>query len=129
MKGFVVWLLIAVAVIAAIAEWYREREKDAERAATYEAERILGRRPRLIDPFNDELMAEPTVQRFVPVTKGGSNTNFAMDTQTGRLCRTWDWIVISGEHQAEGMDAIPTCRAMLISDGEYIQRRAESMKR
>ena len=35
--------------------------------------------------------AEPAYQRFVPVSRTAIAPDFALDTKTGQLRKTWDW--------------------------------------
>jgi hypothetical protein len=61
--------------------------------------------------------APPSViQRFVPIADAsGAVYNLALDTQTGRLCKTWPW-----NHNAKdaGLDDLPTCEA-IYDPGKY----------
>src|SRR6266849_7295757 len=114
----VVYGLVVVVFGAAVAIYkYMENRKASVRESEKEFEQLIGKRPHLVDPFNNAIMAEPTVQRFVLVQRRGLDASLAMDTQTGRVCRTWDWSLKEDSEQ-NGIDEIPTCRAMLISDGE-----------
>lgn len=59
----------------------------------------------------------PGVQRFVSVESDGS---VALDTQTGRLCKTWEWNY-PGEKLGTGLDALRTCSKMLQNDEDVVE--------
>ena len=68
------------------------------------------------------LTGNPNVQRFILVNNNLLPAGFlAMDTQTGRLCRTWDWSVPENSTLAgKGIDALDTCRDMLGHDDLWL---------
>lgn len=68
------------------------------------------------------LTGVPTVQRFVIVNNEGVPVGFlALDTQTGRLCRTWDWEAKDASPlKNTGIDTLTTCRKMLGDDDLFL---------
>ncbi len=76
-------------------------------------------------PMETALTESPGVQRFMPVQ---FDDGVALDTQTGRLCKTWNWNYL-GEKQGTGLDALETCSHMLLIDGdvaEHLRQKRES---
>jgi len=118
-----VYIAMIVLIGAGIALYkYREKQKANATASEHELERVIGKRPLIFDPFNDAILGEAEFPRFVPITRDGVNGDFAMDTQTGRLCKSWAWEL---KESNLAIDQVPTCRAMLIEDGKYIEQRIE----
>jgi hypothetical protein len=68
------------------------------------------------------LTGNPNVQRFILVNNNLIPAGFlAMDTQTGRLCRTWDWSTPGNSPLAgKGIDSLDTCREMLGHDDLWL---------
>jgi hypothetical protein len=61
------------------------------------------------------------VQRFVVVNNSTAPVGFlALDTQTGRLCKTWDWQMPDGSLKGTGLDTLRTCRQMLSDDDLWL---------
>src|SRR5690242_6532515 len=56
---------------------------------------------------------EPSAQRFVPITSpsplfdGMQPAHFALDTATGRLCKSWEWNAPQNE-----LNALPVCYSL-----------------
>jgi hypothetical protein len=73
------------------------------------------------------LTGSPAIQRFVVVNNGIVPIGFlALDTQTGRLCRTWDWAVPENSAVAgRGLDNLDTCREMLAHDDLWLTLRSD----
>jgi|ERR1039458_3150186 hypothetical protein len=63
------------------------------------------------------LTESPGVQRFVSVESDGS---VALDTRTGRLCKTWEWNY-PGAKMGTELDALRTCSKMLQNDDEWVE--------
>jgi len=75
------------------------------------------------DPTPQAVSPAPTreYQRFLPLppSSGGIDTgafwhgNFAVDTKTGQLCRSWQWSInggdLHGNEFATALSALPTC--------------------
>ena len=73
-------------------------------------------------PLKSALAQSPGVQRFIPAN---SDSSVALDTQTGRLCRTWNWACQPGaECRNADLEDLDTCIHMLQKDSE----RTENMK-
>jgi hypothetical protein len=58
-------------------------------------------------------------QRFLPVPSPQTGMfgvpwtgYFALDTQTGQLCRTWDWGYIGNGKKVNDLDQLPTCLSL-----------------
>jgi hypothetical protein len=68
------------------------------------------------------LTGTPKVQRFVVVNNSTMPVGFlALDTQTGRLCKTWDWSLQDGSPpKGAGLDKLTTCRQMLSDDDLWL---------
>ncbi|HEX4032704.1 MAG TPA: hypothetical protein VHX20_20255 [Terracidiphilus sp.] len=58
--------------------------------------------------------AEPPIRRFEPVTSHGTS-DVALDTKTGRLCRTWDW-EYKNNPEANDLNDLPTCYSIFTSE-------------
>lgn len=60
--------------------------------------------------------SEPCYQRFIPIASptplfaGMQPANFALDTSTGQLCKTWDWVSV-GSPRSE-VNGLPECRTL-----------------
>ena len=66
----------------------------------------------------NQLPAAPTppqsYQRFVPVA--ASDRDFALDTKTGQLCKTWSWSIADSP-----LSGLPTC-SELYGQTEFLNR-------
>lgn len=62
-------------------------------------------------------------QRFVPISsstplyEGVHTANFALDTKTGRMCKTWDWAVLGNS-----IGELPLCYSIFVTDAAGPQR-------
>ena len=72
--------------------------------------------------IDQALTGTPNVQRFVVVNNSTIPVGFlALDTQTGRLCKTWDWgLQDSSPLKSTGLDKLTTCRQMLSDDDLWL---------
>lgn len=72
--------------------------------------------------IDQALTGTPNAQRFVVVNNSTMPVGFlALDTQTGRLCKTWDWgLQDSSPLKGTGLDALTTCRQMLSDDDVWL---------
>jgi len=72
--------------------------------------------------IDQALTGTPNTQRFVVVNNSTVPVGFlALDTQTGRLCKTWDWsLQESSPLKGIGLDALTTCRQMLSDDDVWL---------
>jgi hypothetical protein len=57
--------------------------------------------------------------RFENVSSTG-NLGVALDTMTGRWCRTWDWNYI-GKPDANGLNTLPTCYELFTSEPAEVE--------
>ena len=71
-------------------------------------------------PLETALTGAPRAQRFVGI---GSDGSVALDTQAGRLCKTWDWHYKSDPEYpfGKGMETLRTCTEMLRDDSDWVQ--------
>ena len=60
-------------------------------------------------PLTNSTTAPPPVNRFVPVANHGE-ADVALDTTTGQLCKTWNWVYRGQDiRQQGGIDTLPLC--------------------
>lgn len=69
---------------------------------------------------------EPPIRRFEPVTSHGL-IDVALDTKTGQLCRTWDW-VYKNNPMAADLNDLPTCYSLFLADQKTIVVTPQDMK-
>jgi hypothetical protein len=69
---------------------------------------------------------EPPIRRFEPVTSHGTS-DVALDTKTGQLCRTWDW-VYKNRPDAADLNDLPTCYSIYLAEQKTIVVTPEDMK-
>jgi hypothetical protein len=60
-------------------------------------------------------------QRFVPIAQNAAGTpslDYALDTKTGQICKTWDWQITPAPpgSRSEGINEIPECLALYQQD-------------
>ncbi len=70
---------------------------------------------------------EPPIRRFEPVVTHGTS-DVALDTKTGQLCRTWEW-VYKNNPTANDLNSLPTCYSLFISDEKTIIVTPDDMKK
>jgi hypothetical protein len=75
-----------------------------------------------VSPVIQALTGIPKVQRFIPISNHVVPDGFlALDTQAGRLCKTWDWgLAQNSLFKKTGLDELQSCRALLGADETWI---------
>ena len=62
----------------------------------------------------EELTAKSKpIQRFIPVSGQAITPNFALDTKTGQVCKTWEWVYkdAAKAHDSDLQES-PTCLSL-----------------